>query len=118
MHDYDDGWRRGDGRQGVHDNAELAVIGVGIVGVEVSYLSHRKHRQKDKAKPRNQRQKVTAVVALEAEECLKSRQSEISAVSIVQKTAPSWTSGRKSGCLGLLIGGRGVAVEIGREPRC
>lgn len=100
LHDHDDGCRGCDRRQGVHDNAELAVICVGFVGVEVGYLSYRKQRQKDKAQPRNHRQKATATAAIPGEVCLEAYQTKISAASILQMTVPDWTPKFKRGCFG------------------
>ena len=85
LHDHDDGCGGRDGCQGVHDNAELAVIRVRFVGVEVGRLGYGKERQKDKAQPRDHRQKVTATAAISAEECLESCQTRVSAASYSTK---------------------------------
>jgi hypothetical protein len=77
----------------VHHDAELAVIGIGIVRVLVRYLGYDQQRQKDKAHDRNYRQNATPDAAFLAEICLKSCQSMVSAVSlfILQNDAIYWT---------------------------
>ena len=77
----------------MHHDAELAVIGIGIVRVLVRYLGYDQQRQKDKAHDRNCRQNATPDAALLAEICLKSCQSMVSAVSlfILQNYAIYWT---------------------------
>jgi hypothetical protein len=49
LHHDDDGSNCSHGRQRVHDNAQLAMIGVGLVRVQVRYLRYREQGQEDKA---------------------------------------------------------------------
>ena len=81
-----------DGRQGVHDNAQLAVIGVGLVRVEVCCLSDGQQGQKDEAQHSNDRQKVMPGAAACAEICLEFCQPMALAVLILQNNALIWTT--------------------------
>ncbi len=85
MHYDDDDRRSRDGRDRVHYDTELAVIGVGIVRVVVRYLGYGQQRQKDKAQDRNRWQKAMPGAAFSVKICLKSSQSMVSAPSILQK---------------------------------
>jgi hypothetical protein len=67
----------------VHDDAELAVVRVSFIGVQVGDLSYRKQGQKDKAQAGNGRQESAAAAALS--QCLESCQSIVPAASILQK---------------------------------
>ena len=55
-HDRNRGNRRG--RHGVHRDAQLAVIGVGLVGMQMRNLGHRQHCQQNQAKHRHRRHKA------------------------------------------------------------
>lgn len=55
-HDDSRGNRRWHHR--VHDNAQLAVVGIGLVGMQVRNLGHRQHRQQHQAKDRHRRHKA------------------------------------------------------------
>jgi hypothetical protein len=46
LHDDNDGRSGCNGHDRVHDNAQLAVVGIRIVRVKVRYLSNDEHREK------------------------------------------------------------------------
>jgi hypothetical protein len=93
LHDYDGGRGGSNGHHRVHDNAELAVIGVGLVRVKVRDLGHGQHRQQNQTKNRHCRQKAGQEARQQArlgspfaaENCLKSCQSMEPSSSILQK---------------------------------
>jgi hypothetical protein len=58
VHKHNDGRSYRSGHHRVHDDAQLAVIGIGLVGVQVRNLSHRQHRQQYQAKHRHRRHKA------------------------------------------------------------
>jgi hypothetical protein len=70
LHDENDGRRGCDGRDRVHGDAELAMVGVGFVRVKVRYLSDCEHRQQDQTENRHCRKKSGAGAASAAENCL------------------------------------------------
>jgi hypothetical protein len=47
LHDDDDCRSSGNGNHCVHDNAQLAMIGVSIIRVKMSDLGYGKHRQQE-----------------------------------------------------------------------
>jgi len=80
--------RQGSNRnQRVHHDAQLAVVGVGLVGMKVRDLSHGEQRQQDKAHARNKQRECLPGAALSAEMCRKSCQRRDLAVSILHKHA-------------------------------
>jgi hypothetical protein len=93
LHDYDGGRGGSNGHHRVHDNAELAVIGVRLVRVQVRDLSHGQHRQQNQTENghcrqkagQEARQKARLGAAFAAENCLKSCQSMEPSSSILQK---------------------------------
>lgn len=99
MHHDDDGRNCGHGRQGVHDNAQLAMIGVGLVRVQMRYLRYREQGQEDKAQNCDDRQKARPIAPLDAEKCLKSCQYGDLDILILQKNAFVWTVIAQGGCL-------------------
>ncbi|MDR3754096.1 MAG: hypothetical protein P4K93_09990 [Terracidiphilus sp.] len=64
MHDHDHGRSGNDGNHRVHDDAQLAVIGVGLVGVQVRNLGDGQKRQQDKTHGGDYRQKAGGATAL------------------------------------------------------
>src|ERR1700722_8731448 len=58
LHDNDDGRSGCDGRDRVHGDAELAMIGVALAGVQVRDLSNGKRGQKDEAQDGDGRQEA------------------------------------------------------------
>ena len=99
MHHHDDG-RSGcrHGRQRVHHNAQLAVVGVGLVGVQVRYLGDGQQRQKDKAHDRNDRQKARPELRFLRKCASNPVNRATSCILILQKNVLVWTvNGR--GCL-------------------
>jgi len=58
LHDDDDCRSSGNGNHSVHDNAQLAVICVGIVRMKVSGLGYGQHRQQEQTQDRHSRQKA------------------------------------------------------------
>lgn len=63
LHDHDHGRGGRNGRQRVHDNAELAVIRIALVGVQVRNLGHGQHRQQKQAQGGDYRQKAGGATA-------------------------------------------------------
>ena len=63
LHDHDDGSGGRNGRQRVHYHAQLAVIGIGLVGVQVRNLGYGQHDQQDQAKHCNRRHKAGGATA-------------------------------------------------------
>jgi hypothetical protein len=85
LHDDNDGRRGCDRRDGVHDDAELAVIGIAFARVNVCNLSDCECGQQDEAQNSNRRQKAALGAAFAAENCAKSRQAMEPSSSILQK---------------------------------
>jgi hypothetical protein len=81
----------------VHHNAQLAVIGVGLVGVKVRDLAHDEKRQQDKAHDRDYQREFLPGAALSTEMCLKSCQLWDLAIHILQKDALILTRNRSAG---------------------
>ena len=75
LHDDDDGRSGGDGHHRVHDNAQLAMVGVGLFGMQVRRLGDGQQRKQDKTEHRHGRQGAGPRPAFPAEKCLKSCQS-------------------------------------------
>jgi hypothetical protein len=75
----------------VHDNAQLAVVGVGLGLMEVRYLRNGQQDEKDKAYNSNNRQKAAPAATVPAGIRLKSCQSIDLALPIVQSSASIWT---------------------------
>lgn len=74
MHQHYD---RGSGHSGygcVHDDAELTVIRIGFVGVQVSNLGHGQHGQQGKAQPRDRSHQAAARAEINVQMCPKSCQ--------------------------------------------
>jgi len=59
-HEYDGNRSHRRRRHGVHGNAQLAMIGVGGVGVHVRNLGYGENRQQDEAQDGDDRQKADA----------------------------------------------------------
>jgi len=74
LHNRNDSRCGCNGDDTVHDNAELAVVGVGLAGVQVRDLGNDEHRQQDEAKNGHGRQEATLCAAFAAKNCLKSCQ--------------------------------------------
>jgi hypothetical protein len=68
----------------VHDNAQLAVVGVSVTRVQVRDLSDRQQGQKDEAYDGNHRQKAQPGAVFPAKICLKSCQSRDLDIPILQ----------------------------------
>jgi len=49
VHEHDNSRRNRRGRHRMHDAAQLAVIGIGLVGMQVRNLGYGQNRQQDKA---------------------------------------------------------------------
>ncbi len=64
LHDHNHSRGSGNGHHRVHDDAQLAVIGVGLVGMQVRDLGHGQHRQQSQAKHRDRRHKAGPGAAL------------------------------------------------------
>jgi hypothetical protein len=47
LHDHNDSRRGSNGHNRVHDNAQLAVVGVRLIRVQVRDLGNDQHRQQD-----------------------------------------------------------------------
>ena len=60
LHDHDHSCSNRRGHRCVHDDAQLAVIGICLVGMQVRNLGHGQNRQQDEAQGRNHRQKADA----------------------------------------------------------
>ncbi len=87
LHDHNDGRRGSNGHHGVHDDAELAVIGVRLVRVQVGDLGDGEKSQQNKAQSSNQRYPAGAGAATSAKNCARSSQSMVpSASSILQES--------------------------------
>jgi hypothetical protein len=63
-----------DGRGRVHDDAQRAVIGVGVEGVDVRHLHHGQKREQDEAHQSNCARCTGSCAALSADLCLQSGQ--------------------------------------------
>ena len=87
LHDRDDSRRGCNGHHGVHDNAQLAVIGVRLARVQVRDLGNDEHRQQDQTKNGHRRQKASLGAAFAAENCLKTCQSMEPSGSILQNAS-------------------------------
>lgn len=89
LHDDDGGRSSSNGHHRVHDNAQLAMVGVRLAGVQVRDLGDGQHRQQNQTKDGHCRQKAGQEAALgatfAAEICLKSCQSMEPSSSILQK---------------------------------
>ena len=89
LHNENDSRRGSNGHHGVHDNAQLAVVGVRLVRVQVRDLSNYQHRQQSQTKGGDDRQKAgpeaTLGAASAAKIFLKSCQSMEPSGSILQK---------------------------------
>lgn len=116
LHD-DDGDRRGSNRHHrVHDNAQLAVVGVRLAGVQVRDLGNDEHCQQDQTKNGHGREeagdKATLGAAFAAEKCLVSCQSKEPSSSILQKALKDLDA------LGLerLPFGNDLAAKRGKTP--
>ncbi len=97
-HQYDgSGYGRGHNR--VHDDAQLAVIGVRLVRVKVGYLSHGKQRQKYETQTRDNRQEIVPGAASAAGMCLDRCQPGDLVILILQKSSFHWTAEGSRGCL-------------------
>jgi hypothetical protein len=99
LHQYNDNCGSRDGHHRVHDDAELAVIRVGIAGVQVRNLSDSQKRQQDQAQARDDRQKAAPGGVLPAEMGLKNCQTQNLYILILQKNALIWTPGLRTSCL-------------------
>ena len=93
LHDRDDSRRGCNGHHGVHDNAQLAVVGIRLVRVQVRDLCNDQHRQQNQTKNGHRRQKAgqeaPLCAAFAAENCLKSCQPMEPSGSILQKSLRS-----------------------------
>jgi hypothetical protein len=89
-HNLDDGCQGRDWHHRVHHNAQLAMISVGLVLVNVRNLGYGQQRQKDKAHDSNRRQKPLPAAA-SAEISLKSCQSTASVPPILHSNVSDWT---------------------------
>ena len=91
LHDRDDSRRGCNGHHGVHDNAQLAVVGIRLVRVQVRDLCNDQHRQQNQTKNGHRRQKAgqeaPLCAAFAAENCLKSCQSMEPSGSILQNAS-------------------------------
>jgi hypothetical protein len=78
LNDRNDCRRGSNGHHGVHDNAQLAVVGVRLARVNVRNLRNDQHRQQDETKNSHRREKpgqeALPVAAFAAEKCPKSCQ--------------------------------------------
>jgi hypothetical protein len=91
----------------MHDDAELAMVGVNRAGVEVSDLGDRKRRQQDEAEARDDRQQIEPAAVLSAEErpnCFQFTTSSLprslTRTSLFyRRTAICLTIFRQSGCM-------------------
>jgi hypothetical protein len=91
LHHHNDGRCGRHWRQCVHHDAQLAMIGVGLVGVKVRYLGHGKERQQDKTHHGDHRQEASPGTVSAVEVRLKGCQPWSLTVLIVQKNVSSWT---------------------------
>ena len=66
LHDDDGGRSGSNGHNRVHDNAQLAVVGVGLAWMQVRDLGHGQHRQQNQTKNRHGGQKAVQEGALGA----------------------------------------------------
>ena len=91
LHDRNDSRRGCNGHHTVHDNAELAVVGVRLAGMQVRDLGNDQHRQQDQTQNGHRRQKAgqeaTLGAASAAKNCLKSCQSMEPSGPILQKAS-------------------------------
>lgn len=89
MHDENDDRRGCNGRDRVHGDAELTMIGIALAGVQVHDLSDGEGGQQDEAQYRYCREKSGAGAAFAAENCAKSCQLMKPSSSILQKPLQS-----------------------------
>jgi hypothetical protein len=85
LHQNNNGHGRGHGRHRVHDDAQGAVVGVGLVGVKVGNLSYGEHRQQDKAYNCDGGRKTAHRALFATEMCRESRQESRPFTPILQK---------------------------------
>jgi hypothetical protein len=94
LHDHNDSGRGCNGHNRVHDNAQLAVVGVRLVRMKVRDLGNNQHRQQDETQNGHCRQKAgpeaTLGAAFPAESCLRSCQSIVPSGSNLLKTTYSF----------------------------
>lgn len=98
LHQRNGGGRGRDGRRRVHHDAQLAVIGVGLVRVQVGDLGHGQQGKKDKAHDRYRREDAVPGAAAAVEICPQCCQSIPLTVPILQKNVQNWTLEAQSGC--------------------
>lgn len=75
LHHHDDGHSGRSRHGGVHHDAELTVIGIGLVGVQVRNLGNGQHGQQGKAKAGGRDHETAARAEIHVQICLKSSQS-------------------------------------------
>jgi hypothetical protein len=86
LHENDGGCNRRDGHRRVHDDAKLAVIGVGRVGVQVRDLRKGEQGKQEEAQTRNNRREIEPAAVPPAEKCLKCRQILTSTLLLYKRT--------------------------------
>jgi len=99
MHEDDGSGHGCDRHHRVHDDAQLAVIGVGGAGVQMRDLGYGQEHQQDEAQTRDDRQKAAPGPGFPAEMCLKSCQILDLDILILQRNVFSWTIDIRTGCL-------------------
>jgi hypothetical protein len=98
MNEDHNGCRSGNGHYRVQNDAELAVVGVGWIGVEVRNLGKGQGGEQNKAQSRHDRQKHRPASILTAEKCPNWHQSCDLDAFILQKNSFFWTRWERSGC--------------------
>jgi hypothetical protein len=106
LHDDDDFRRSGNGNHSVHDNAQLAVIGVGIVRMKMSDLGYGQHRQQKQAEDCHGRQKAgrdatsgaISGAAFAAENCGESRHGPVNPCDLQLYSTESLQKFGRHGC--------------------
>ena len=96
-HQDNGGCRGSCGHCRVHHDAQLAVIGVGLVRVQVGDLGYDQQGKQDKAHDRYRREDAVPGAAPTAEICLQCCQSMTLTVPILQKNVSIWTLIRSRG---------------------
>jgi hypothetical protein len=91
LHQLDGGRRGRDRHRRVHHDAQLAMIGVGLAGVQVGDLGHGQQGKKDKAHDCYRREDAAPGAAAAVENCPQCCQSMTPTVPILQKNVQNWT---------------------------
>ena len=80
LHHHNHGGSGHGGYSGVHHDAELTMIRIGVVGVQVRHLGDGQHGQQGKAQSRNRTHEAAARAEIDAQMCPKCCQTQSPAI--------------------------------------